>query len=46
MNNVFGKILQVEQLFALLLELHSLAPERLRQNATKERDHQKAERIA
>ncbi len=45
MNNVFRKILQVEQLFPFFFQLDSLAPQRLRKDASQVGHDQKSEGI-
>ena len=46
MDDVFGEILEVEQLFTLFFKLYALSPERLRQQAGQIGDGEKSEEIA
>jgi len=46
MNDVFCKILQIQKLFPLLLQLASFVTQRLRQHARQIRNRQEAKQIA
>src|SRR6478735_4316703 len=46
MDDVFGEVLKVEQLFTFLFQLQTLAAQRLREQAGQIGDRQKSEQIA